>query len=156
MKNILLVLVLILIVLCSYLWYRVYKLDNPTSTQDTTSTQEVQKESDFDKQNKCKSYYNQYKDYTNQFIYKSDSAEQIVEELSVSYSHELDTCIAAWLTNFSYWNIGDNDHFTEYTFYIVDALKWNTPIMECTRDIFKQDDECSLTLWRNKVRLLSR
>jgi hypothetical protein len=59
-----------------------------------TPTIEKKEDSLFDKQNKCASYYNVYKD---KLSYVKDSKTSSLDSLSVSYSPTLDNCIASWI-----------------------------------------------------------
>ena len=129
MKN---AIIVILILICCWLGFMVYQSQNKEASV-------------FDKQKECSALYDQYKDKTKVYISKWKYSETYVDELTVSYSQEKDTCIASWIV----WSIYSDSPYSEsYTFYIVDALKWDIPIFQCWSEVSKQNNECWLQMWR--------
>lgn len=109
-----------------YAWWATKSLLSPNSTEENKS------DSLWEKQNKCASYYNVYKDKLSNFSYS---------ELSVSYSSELDNCIASWVVTTD----TDKDWISDYyEFDIVNASRGDQPLYRCTTAVLKQDDKCSL------------
>ena len=115
-----------LVLLC--VWFYFWKFSN-------TSNDVV--DSNFDKQSKCSALYDQYKDKTKSY---GD-----IDELSVFYSPQKDSCLASYIVMLDSNNDGISD---VYRFFIVDALKWDSVISQCSRPIFNQDDECSLPTFK--------
>lgn len=125
MKKTVVVICTILVCLISiWLWFYFWRFSN---------TSDLLEESNFDKQSKCSALYDQYKDKTQSY---GD-----IDELSVFYSPQKDSCLASYIVMLDSNNDGISD---VYRFFIVDALKWDSVIAQCSRPVLNQDDECSL------------
>ena len=126
------------IVCCLFLWIGFYA--GWSSKTVTTPTEENKSDSLFDKQNKCASYYETYKD---KLSYVNDSKTSSIDSLSVSYSPSLDNCVASWIIVMDFW---DN---SMYEFNIVNASRWDQTIYKCYGNPLKENDRCSLQAWRD-------
>lgn len=130
-----------IIICCLFLWIGFYAWwSTKTVTTESNSTENVE-QSLFDKQAKCNSYYETYKDK----LSYANSDTSSLEELSVSYSQLLDNCIASWIVSYKRWDS------TTYNFNIVNASRWDQKIFSCYIDMLEQDDKCWMNVWRNKL-----
>ena len=130
MKKTTVVICTILVCLISiWLWFYFWRFSNNTSNDVV--------DSNFDKQSKCSALYDQYKDKTKSY---GD-----IDELSVFYSPKEDSCLASYIVMLDSNNDGISD---VYRFFIVDALKWDSVISQCSRPVLNQDDECSLPTFK--------
>lgn len=129
MKKTVVVICTILVCLISiWLWFYFWRFSN---------TSDHVEESNFDKQSKCSALYDQYKDKTKSY---GD-----IDELSVFYSPQKDSCLASYMI----WLDTDKDGISDfYRFYIVDALKWDSTIFQCSSEVFKQDEKCWLPMFK--------
>lgn len=127
-----------IIVCCLFLWIGFYA--GWSSKTVTTPTEENKSDSLFEKQNKCASYYEVYKD---KLSYVDDSKTSSLDSLSVSYSPSLDNCVASWIIVMDLWNS------SIYDFNIVNASRWDQTIYKCYGDPLKENDRCSLQAWRD-------
>ena len=128
------------IVCCLFLWIGFYI--GWASKSVTTPTEENKSDSLFDKQTKCASYYETYKD---KLSYVNDSKTSSIDSLSVSYSPSLDNCVASWIIVMDFW---DN---SMYEFNIVNASRWDQTLYKCYGNPAKLDDKCDIKAWKNKL-----
>lgn len=126
------------IICCVFLWIGFYA--GWSSKTVTTSTEENKSDSLFEKQNKCASYYETYKD---KLSYVNDSKTSSIDSLSVSYSPSLDNCVASWIIVMDFW---DN---SMYEFNIVNASRWDQTLYKCYGDPLDDKDKCTIQAWRD-------
>ena len=126
------------IICCLFLWIGFYA--GWSSKTVTTPTEENKSDSLFDKQNKCASYYETYKD---KLSYVNDSKTSSIDSLSVSYSPSLDNCVASWIIVMDFW---DN---SMYEFNIVNASRWDQTLYKCYGDPLDDKDKCTIQAWRD-------
>lgn len=131
------------IICCVFLWIGFYA--GWSSKTVPTPTEENKSDSLFDKQTKCASYYETYKD---KLSYVNDSKTSSIDSLSVSYSPQLDNCVASWIIVMD----SDNDKIGElYEFNIVNASRWDQTLYKCYGDPAKLDDKCDIKAWKNRL-----
>ena len=129
------------IVCCLFLWIGFYA-GWSSKTVTTTPTEENKSDSLFDKQNKCASYYETYKD---KLSYVNDSKTSSIDSLSVSYSPSLDNCVASWIIVMDFW---DN---SMYEFNIVNASRWDQTLYKCYGDPADETSKCTIKERKNKL-----
>lgn len=123
------------IICCVFLWLWFY-FGRSSVIFDNTEEQQV---SLFDRQKECNALYDQYKDKTKNYWE--------IDELSVFYSPMRDSCLASWMA----WLDTDNDNISDiYRFFIVDALKWDFVILQCSVNVFEQDNNCWLQMFKKR------
>lgn len=133
-----------ILICCVFLWigfYFWYATKSVTTTDNVPTTEKVE-ESLFDKQTKCASYYNVYKD---KLSYVNDSKTSSLDELSVSYSPTLDNCVASWIIVMDFWSS------SMYEFNIVNASRWDQSLYKCYWNPLDEKDKCNLRVWRNRL-----
>lgn len=128
------------IVCCLFLWIGFYA--GWSSKTVTSPTEERKSDSLFEKQNKCASYYETYKD---KLSYVNDSKTSSIDSLSVSYSPSLDNCVASWIIVMDFWGS------SMYEFNIVNASRWDQTLYKCYGDPAKLDDKCDIKAWKNRL-----
>ena len=127
-----------IIICCLFLWIGFYA--GWSSKTVTTPTEEDKSDSLFEKQNKCASYYETYKD---KLSYVNDSKTSSIDSLSVSYSPSLDNCVASWIIVMDFW---DN---SMYEFNIVNASRGDQTLYKCYGDPLDDKDRCTIQAWRD-------
>ena len=120
------------IVWCVFLWLWFFFGRSSNVSNDVLWTD------NFERQKYCLTLYDHYKDKTELLWWP-------IDDLVVFYSPKEDSCLASWIL----WIDTDGNIISDfYQYNIVNALKWDEIIFQCAVDIFKQNNECWLTMFR--------